>query len=63
MAIGLPAQPAQTPARDTPRGMAWGEKLHSPALQFAPPWHRRIGERAGELESSRARGQRQIVPR
>ncbi len=34
MATSQPARPAQRPARDTQRGMVWGEKLHSPAMPF-----------------------------
>ncbi len=34
MATSQPARPARKPVRDTHRGMAWGEKLHSPAMPF-----------------------------
>lgn len=34
MATSQPARPARKPTRDTQRGMAWGEKLHSPAMSF-----------------------------
>ncbi|CAB3765732.1 hypothetical protein BPA30113_05725 [Burkholderia paludis] len=34
MATSQPAPPARRPVRDTRGGMAWGEKLHSPAVLF-----------------------------